>query len=175
MGSSANLVIGSATVSLSPYVTAGGAGTFADVGYKRGAVEIAPTYTDYEIKADDVLGTLRRFPTDQKLTCKFMAIEATVANLQEWLRQPDANVSGTPPDETIQLGTIEERKKQIKIVGVGLGTGKVRTVLLWHCIVQSASPVGFTKDGEQVLEMEFDVLHDDTVVATGKWGTLVET
>ena len=163
------VVGGGAEVSVSAYVTAGGAGSFVDVGHIKSPAILAVTREDFDIKSERAIGTLKKFPVDMKVTLKVSISEAVMENVRVAFGQPAANMTGTPPDLILEVGEHAEQYHQLKLVQKGVGTTGVRTLLLWRAIVESVAEVQFAKAGEQMYEITFDVLNDESVAAAGKF------
>ena len=165
----ANVLVGVGVISISPYVTAAGAGTFVDMGHLKTPGSIQITYEDYEVKSERAFGTIKKVPQTAKVMLKVPAMEATGEFWRTATRQPAANLAGTPPNLTLLVGDQAEQYHQLQIVAVGVGTTGVRTFLLWRCIVETLAEIPFAKGGEQMLEMTFDVLYDDSVSTDDKF------
>ncbi len=163
--STANILVGAATVSIGDYVTAGGAGTLTDVGHTNGPVTLAPTFSDFEVKSERAFGTLKRIPLDATYKLKIPLMEATLEHMRIVNRQAAAQLTGTPPNEILALSDPQEQYQQISIVGPGLGTTSLRTITLWRCIVAELGEIQFAKGEKVVFDVTFDVLYDDSVAA----------
>lgn len=174
---SGNIAIGKATVSIGPYVTAGGAGSLVDVGHTKGPTTLEVAFTDYEIITEQSFGAIKKVPISAAVKLKVLMDEATMTNVMTAFRQAAANLSGTAPNQTGLVGNITELYKQIQIVtnGTGSTTTAVRTITLWKCIVESCAAVQFGKQPEQTYEVTFSVLYDDSVATGDKFFKLVDS
>lgn len=164
-----------AVVSVGPWVTAGGAGTLVDVGYTEGGVELQQTQEDTPIDPDQEPGTIARFPVSTGYSLKFTMLEATLANLLTAFRQAAANLTGTPPNETLQIGEAAESYLQIQLVGKGGGSTGVRTVTCWKGMVESTEPVAMRKNEPAKVGVTVALLRDPSVAAAGKHLKIVES
>ena len=80
--SAANILIGACLAYIDDYVAAGSpVGTPTEVGFTKGPCTITPSFTDYEVKAEQALMTVAKSATDAKYTVKIPMLEATLANL----------------------------------------------------------------------------------------------
>ncbi|HEY3175678.1 MAG TPA: hypothetical protein VGK94_07950 [Candidatus Polarisedimenticolia bacterium] len=174
------IAIGRADVSLSAYVTAGGAGTFTDVGHTKGPCTIEESGSDYEVKSEQELGSLMSVPIEKKVMLKFAMIEADVANLQKALRQPSGNLTGTPPNSILAVGDPQEEYRQIQLVtkgikGTATGAAATRTVTIWRGAFVSIEPIGFSKESEQVYGVTVNCLYDESVATADKYYKIVDS
>lgn len=172
--STANIMVGAATVSESAYVTAGGAGSFTDLGHTKTPVTLAISFEDYEVKSERAFGTLKKVPQTAKVALKIPMTEAVLENYRIVTRQPAANLTGTPPDMTLLVGDQLEQYHQMKLDIPGVGTTGARTMTLWKCIIESLAELPFAKGLEQLLEMTMDVLYDDSVATDDKFFKIVD-
>lgn len=162
------MAIGPAAITLGTYTASGGAGgSQYDVGHTKGPLTLAVSYEEYELKSEQGYGTLRKVPLSAKVKLKVSMSEATLKNLQYALRQADAKRTGTPPNETLLFGPIQERYHQLIIVtkayaGATLTYG-TRTITVWKAIVESVAEISYGKGVEQNYEVTFDCLYDETV------------
>lgn len=156
-----NIIVGAAVVKVSDYVAAKGAGTFTDVGGTLGGTMWIPKRTYHDIKTDQFLGTLRKVPIDFAGQLKFKMLEGTLANFRLAMEQPSANLTGTPPNLTLKIDySAAEQYHQLQLIGVGLGTNKVRTVTAWKCVFGACAEVPFRKDAEWAMDTTVDVLEE---------------
>lgn len=163
-----NIAIGKAQVSISAYVTAGGAGTFVDVGHTKGPTTLSVNGNDYAVKTEQSFGTIRKIPIDAEVKLKVLMDEATLDNMRIAFRQASGQLSGSAPNKTLLVGDITEQYHQIQIVTKGTGSAvpATRTITIWRAIVASMAEISYGKSQEQTFEVTFDVLYDDSV-ATG--------
>lgn len=173
----ANIMVGAATVSIGAWVTAGGAGSLTDVGHTKTPVTLTGAFEDFELISERAPGVMSKINTMTRFKLKIPIIEATMANWLAALREPVANLTGTPPDEILLVGGAgpAEKYHQITLVGPGLGTTGVRTLTFWRGVVESVSEVPFAKGAEQLLEVVYDILWDGTVSTLDKFFKIVET
>lgn len=170
--------IGAGTISVSDYVTAGGAGSYVDIGYTEGPATIEVPRTMYEVKPDQVLGGIRAVPTEYGIDLKFAMIEAAGANAVWALGQAAGNLTGTPPNTTMLIGDPIELYKQMKLVTKGgrltaVGVDATQTWTFWRCFVKALDAIGVTKAKEKVLGVTMGVLYDESVATADKYGKVV--
>lgn len=166
-----NVLIGAATIYVDPYVAAGSAvGSPTEVGFTRGATTITPAYTDYEVKAEQAAGTIKRVNTDTSFAIKVPMIESTLEHWRDAFRQPAANLTGdgSSADKVLLVGAASEVYKQVKLAGEGLGSAATREVWGWKCIAGEVAELGVTKEAEQLVEVTYQALHDASVSTADK-------
>ncbi len=170
----AKIMVGVGVVSIGDYVTAGGAGSLVDVGHTKGPATLALTYEDFEVTSERTTGVLKKVPQGVRAKLKVPITEAVAENIRVAMRQPSANLTGTPPDLVLEVGEIVEQYHQISIVGPGVGTTGVRTITIWRGIVESLAEIPFARGAEQLFELVIDCLLDETVSAAGKIMKIVD-
>lgn len=170
----ANICIGAATVSVGAYVSAAAAGTLTDVGHTKEAVTIAPAFEDHEVKSERAFGVLKRIPIGGSFKLKVSVMEATMENYRVAFRQPSGSTSGTSSNLTLRVGDFNQNYHQVAIVTNGVGTNGTRTITIWRAMVESVGEVTYGKTGEQVLQITFDCLYDDTVSTADKFLKIVD-
>jgi hypothetical protein len=163
------------TVSRSAYVTAGGAGTFTDVGYLDGPITLELTWEDVEYEPEQEDGPILSEPVSTRAALKFMMSEQSVDNFLLSLRQPAANKSGTGDDLTLLVGGAQAQYHQMKIVGKGPGTTAVRTWTIWKCATESASGITVTKREFGKVEVGMKCLLDPSVTTGDKIFKQIDT
>lgn len=172
----ANVLVGAATVSIGDWVTNAGGGSLTDVGHTKSAVTLAPTFEHVEITSERATGTLKMIPINGGYALKVPMLESTILHWEIATKQATGSATGTPPDETLQVGAMQEKYHQIQITGIpGVGTTGARTITLWRCVVESVSEIAFAKGAEQMLEVTFRVLFDDSIAgAQGEFFDLID-
>lgn len=170
-----NIVIGAGVVSVGAWVTAGGAGSLTDVGHTKTPVTLAITHELFEVTSERVGGVVRSVPQMTRAKLKVPMQEGTPEHWRIALRQAAANLTGAPPDLTLVVGEAAEQEHQVQVVTPGLGSTNVRTFTFWKCTLESVSEVPFAKGGEQIIEITFDVLLDESLATDDKLFKMVET
>ncbi len=167
----ANVLIGAATIFLDPYVAAAApVGSPTEVGHTRGPVTIAPSFTDYEVKSEQAAATIIRSPTDTAFAIKVPMIESTLEHWADAFRQPAANLSGdgSATDKVLRVGLAVEQYHQLKITGKGLGDALTRVVFAWRASVSEVAEIQWTKDNEQMVELNLMCNFDTSVTTADK-------
>jgi len=173
---SGNICSGRAVVSVGPYVTAGGAGTLVDVGHTKAPTTLAVERENFDAVSEQAPTPVESVPSLTTYKVKVPVEEATIDNYLIATGEPVANKSGTPPNLTLRVGGPTGKKyHQIQLVTAGLGTGLIRTITIWKAVLMSVSEVPFAKGGEQLLEMTFNCLYDDTVATADKVMKIVDS
>lgn len=181
-----NLCNGPATLSLSPYVAAGGGGSFADVGHTSGPTLLTMTMTNHKTKSERAYGAVSSRLADYDLTLQIPMLEVTTARWAQAIRQPAGNVSGTLPASVFLVGAPENSHTNGLVLGylqiklesegplVGTSPAGTRTILAWKCAPASVGSVSFGKEVDQMFDVTFDVLWDDSVSTNDKFLTLTD-
>lgn len=172
---STNILVGAVEVDVSNYVTAGGAGSFSDFGHHKTPVEFSPNWTNYEVRSERAYGPIKIIPIDANFKLKVALLEGTCANQRIIMRQPSGNLTGTPPNLTLLVGAPVEQYHQIKMIAPGLGTGLVSTYIFWKCLAGEAAAITYGKSIEQVYEVTFTSLFDDSVATGDKFYKRVDS
>lgn len=162
-----NVAVGGlATINISPWVTANGAGTFTDVGLVAlGGWTLDYKREDYIIEAESDLGNLGRIPTKREITFKFKCLEVDFEKWRVAFGQPTGNLTGTFPTQSFKYDhNAVAQEFQVQIVGRGAstatGTSKTRTISLWKCVPIAVEPIIFERKGPQMVGITMDVLSD---------------
>lgn len=161
----ANTLFGAPTsISIGPWVTAKGAGTLVEIGHTKGGVSIKHSIENHEMEVDDILTPHRAIPIKTGYEIKFTMAEVTLENLRIALSQPAANLTGTPPDEILAVdGNLGgEVYNQVELVGPGLGTTGVRTIVIWRAVIKEVAEILWNKIDDRVYEVTLLILYEET-------------
>ena len=163
-------------VSMSAWVTAGGAGSFTDVGYLDGPIELGLNWEDAEFEPEQEDGPILSEPTSTRGSLKFVMSEQSVPNFLTAFRQPTANQTGTGDNLTILVGAgTSGQYHQMKIVGKGPGTTAVRTWTVWKCATESIGGISVSKKEFGKVEVTMKVLLDPSVTTADKFFKQIDT
>ncbi len=159
-----NVIVGAhATLTVSDYVTAKGAGGGSDVGFTADGVSFKANVEHKMVEPDQHLTAIRAVPTKREYELKVRMLEGQMEHLRFVLGQPAANLTGIAPDETLVVDAdAGEQYHQIILVGIGLGTLGIRTLTAWRCFLKDIAEIPFKKDDEQFLEATFGILKETT-------------
>ena len=183
--SPANIAQGAAVVSLSAWVTAGGSGTFTDVGYTDGPTGLKIDRENKIIEVEQLLGPVAAIPVKQGIKIKVNLVEALLENWRKAFAQSVA-LGGTTPNFVLALDEIAEIYLQVKIVtkphrlamgGTPPATG-ARTIIIWRCVVENTDELQFAKSSPQIMPVTFVAMEDPTVTASatlGRFGAITDT
>jgi len=175
MGNTLYVLRKGGTVSRSAWVTAGGAGSFTDVGYLDGPITLALNWEDVEFEPEQEDGPILSEPTSTRGELKFTLSEQSASNFLLALRQPAANLTGADPMGTLLVGAAAAQYHQMKIVGSGPGTAKVRTWTIWKCATQSAGAITVSKKEFGKVEVTMKCLLDPSVATLDKIFKQIDT
>lgn len=165
MGDTTKTLFGTpASISIGPWVTAKGPGTLVDIGHTKGGTSIKFSVENHEMEVDALLAPHRAIPVKTGYEIKFTMAEATLENLRIALGQPDTALTGTPPDEVLEVdGNLDgEAYNQVEIVGDGLGTTGVRTVVAWRAVLKDVAEILWSKTEDRLYQITLLLLHEDT-------------
>lgn len=170
MANSENIVVGAAAVSLAPWVTANGAGTYVAMGHTEGPAIIVPTFEDMDIGSEQQLIDIDSVPIKVGFEIRFTLKEVLIENYRIALRQLAAQKSGTPPNLTLQVVDPQQAYWQVKLVtkpirsalsALGPNPG-YRTIIGWRCIVRGLEQIQFGRSVVQQLAVSCKVLGDQS-------------
>ncbi len=167
-----NIIIGGPTqIAISDYVAARGAGTFVDVGYTLGGVVIELKRERHLVSPDQFLGNVISEPIKAEGMVKFKLVEGMLKNAAYLLgMDPAVYVTGTDPNFTLKWNASERAKyHQLKIVGRGLGTTKVRTFTAWRIVFSESDPIDWKKESPQLIGGTAFILEESATPASGAW------
>jgi hypothetical protein len=163
-----------AQVELSPWVTAGGAGSFLDLGAVRGlAVDIKQTFK--QLEADNSLYPLDAYPTKAEATITFEVLQADLKKLANALGELVAKVQVTGATSAIfpwgqpTGGNYWQLRISAPNVGgmkPGSDTYHTRTHTIWRCVQEPALNMKLVRGDETVYKFTFHALLDTTVTAS---------
>ncbi len=155
MSSSTNIVVGvsaSGTVKAGDYGAQESAAT--DLGFIKGGVSIEHEETSYDIKVDQVLAPIDKVTTDESLKIKFSLSEATLDNIALSLGV------GVGSDGKIEFGDKTANMVKTLFINVKGANNSSRKYTFWRCRPTGKTGQTYKRDGETLIEAEFDVLAD---------------
>ena len=166
-----NIVIGApASISVSPYVAARGAGTFVVLGFSLGGVMVSDKRDRYKVSPDQLLGNVLSVPIKAEAKIKFKMLEGTLENLRYALGLTAGQKTGTTPNFTLKRNMSEAAQlHQIKVVGVGNGSTGVRTFTAWRCVFEEIEDTGIKKEEAKVFGVTLDILEEADTPANGAY------
>ena len=163
-----------AQVELSPWVTAGGAGSFLDLGAVRGlAVDLKQTFK--QVESDNSLYPLDAYPTKAEATITFEVLQADLKKLANAMGELTSKVSVTGAASAIfPLGPPTGGNYwQLRISAPNVGGMKPgsdvytkRTHTLWRCVQEPTINMKLVRGDETVYKFMFHVVLDTTVTAS---------
>jgi len=137
-----------------------------DVGFITGGVKISHEETQYDVKPDQVIGTVKKFITDEGMKITLSMIEITAAKMALAFGYPTTAVV----DGVFYFGgktSVTERTLFINPKGIGGGNAKLT---IWKCVPTGKTSPAYTKGKETVIDVEFDVLVDTTKTDEQRFG-----
>lgn len=150
----ANLVVGNATVSIS--------GT-GDLGSIKDGVTLTPTIELFTIDGiEQQLTPTKAWRTSEKWEVAFTLVEPTQANMAFAWDTDNAPAAGPPV--TLKVGDHQfiPTQRAITITGYVPGGTFVRSLILHRCVLSAAAPYKVTKNEESNMACSFMLLYDDT-------------
>ena len=150
MGSSANILIGPATL----YIAG------VDVGFTKDGVKVRNEREFVDIAADQLRGLVKKSKSMEKMFVGTTLLEATLTNIRLLWDQASGTNLGNNDDVT---------ERAIKVVGTGPNS-YVRTFTFERCVSISNAEINHSREEEVGLEAEFECLKTNA----GPFGALVE-
>lgn len=169
MSSPTNIVVGisaEGTLKIGSYGATEASST--DLGFLKGGISIEHEETSYDIKVDQVLGSVGKVTTDEALKVKFSLAEATLSNiaLSLGITAPSAS------DTYIEFGDKAQTAYKTLYANVKGPSGGTRKYTFWKCRASGKTAQTYKRDGKTLIELEFDVLADTTKNATKRFGKI---
>lgn len=146
-------------------------GSAVDVGLIKGGVKISHEETQYDVKVDQYIGTVKKAITDEGMKVTLSMAEVSLANLAVAFGYPLTAVDGG----TFSFGaktSVTERTLYINPKGPGTGNAKIT---LWRCVPTGKTSPAYTKEKETLVDVEFDVLVDTSKTAEQRFGKWEQT
>lgn len=168
MGTSSNVVVGlqsTNTIKIGAYGAIEAAAV--DVGFIKGGVTFEKDETQYEVKVDQVLATIRKVTTNVSLKFKFSMAEATLANMARAFGLADSALVSSELSLGIPSGADVEKSAFINVKGPGPGT---RKITLWKVRPTGKVSPAYKKDEETLFDVEMECLADVTQTAGQEFG-----
>ena len=138
-----------------------------DVGLIKGGIKISHDETQYDVKVDQFIGTVKKAITDESMKITLALAEVSLANLAVAFGYPTTAVAAN----VFSFGaktSVTERTLYINPKGPGSGNAKIT---LWRCIPTGKTSPAYTKEKETLVDVEFDVIVDTTKTAEQRFGT----
>ena len=161
-GDATKILVGAATVSVGPWVPAGGAGTLVDVGFTSGPVELTIKSTFVDVKVEQAETALANAITEQSFTLKVPCVQGELEKLRMATQQPTANLV----TKTLTVARPTLQYYQIQLVGKGPESGGTRTVTIYRALLKDVAAVAFGKGKEQAYDLTFEAYQDALIVTT---------
>ena len=175
-----------AQVELSPWVTAGGAGSFLDLGAVRGlSLDIKQTMK--QVEADNSLYPLDVYPTKAEAILSFEVQQADLKKMANALGELTAKViivgatsASLPLGQPTGGNYWQVRISAPNVGGMkpGSDTYHNRTHTLWRCVQEPALTMKLVRGDETVYKFSLHVVLDTTVTpstTTDQIGKVVDT
>ena len=172
MGTKDNIVVGlQATNTLKIGNYGDNEASAVDVGYIAGGVKMEHGEEQYSVKVDQVIGTIKKYVTDETLKITVAIAEATVENLAIAFGLPTSAVSAG----VLKFGgktTATERVLYINTKGINDGN---RKTTLYKGVPDGNTSPAYKKDDKTLIDVTFEVLADTSKAAGEQFGEIEET
>lgn len=172
MGTATNIVVGlqnTNTVKIGDY--GDDELTAIDAGYIKGGVNIEHNADHYDVKVDQILGVIDKITVDESMKIKFSLAEVTLANLATAFGYPASAVTGS----TFSFGSRQDSSFKTLYINVkGPGSAE-RKYTFWKVKPTGKTSQEYKKNGETLIDIEFDVLADTTKSAEQRFGSITDT
>lgn len=154
MGTVANVIVGSATLSIKdPF-----GGSYAEVGYTEDGVNFIYEPETKDVDVDEETVAIDRALIKERIRIRCNLKEATLANLSAVMAGAD---DGTT--RTIKLGGGTINYIAVKLVGTSPEAGyTVRTIEMVYGTAVGAVDVPYKKGEANIIPFEFEALNDGT-------------
>ena len=169
-----NVLVGAGVLSLGVYQPAGGAATLVDAGHSRN-LALAVAHENFDVKTDRAYGLIKKIPIETSYRITGILDESTPENWRLLLRLATGNLTGTPPNQTLDLGDPKEVYYQTKLDIPGIGTNKTRAIVFYKGFSDLSGDIPFQKAAVQNLPFTIDCLYDDSVTGANKFGKLTDS
>lgn len=143
-----NILIGAASLKMN--------GT--DIGYTQGGVSLRKAKEFVDVDADQLAGVARKECTFERMFLTTTLLEATRANLQRAMMEPNANASGTQ----LSFGSNSPTTTEYQLTVTGKApNGQTRTYIFWRAIpVDDVEHLIGSRDQASVIPIGFELLKD---------------
>jgi hypothetical protein len=171
MGTATNIVVGlqsANTVKIGSYgddeITA------IDAGYIKGGITIEHDSEHYDVKVDQVLGAIDKITVDESMKIKFSLAEATLANLATAFGYPQSAVSGG----TFNFGSMSDSEFKTLYINVKGPDNTTRKYTFWKVKPTGKTAQEYKRNGETLIDIEFDVMCDTSKAADQRFGSITD-
>ena len=166
MSSPTNIVVG---VSASGTVKAAAYGqceaNASDLGFIKGGVSIEHEETSYALRVDQSLAPVDKITTEESLKIKFSLSEATLENIALVL-------GASVVSSKIEFGDKTSTPVKTLFINVNGAGGSSRKYTFWRCRPTGQTGQTYKRDGETLIEAEFDVLADTSKERGKRFGMI---
>lgn len=138
-GNAANIIVGPANIEVD----------FVDLGYTKGGIAIRHEKSFVDVEADQVVGTVYKALSSEKMFVKTTLLEATDDNLKIAWNMASGSLNNVA----------EAIEHNVKVIGKNPGSGGgTRTFEFTRCVQISDAEMNMTREEESSLEVEFEAL-----------------
>lgn len=170
MSTPTNIVVGVASTGTLKAAAYGDAESLAsDLGFIKGGITIEHEESSYDIKVDQVLSPVNKVTTEENLKIKFSLAEATLQNIALAFGYGELSAEAT----SFEFGD-KSSATPIKTLFANVKgpNGASRKYTFWRCRPTGKTSQVYKRDGETLIEAEFDVLADMTKDASKRFGKI---
>lgn len=166
-GTAANILVGGITnVKVAAYGGVEGGAT--DVGFTKEGVKLAMPKEYYDVKVDQIVGTIKKRITDRKFIIDLVLSESTLENLAKAFDLPTTAVAG---DTLTVDANAAETYRTIYLNGEA-ESGGTRKVTLHKCVMIGTGEHTYAKDGERAVNVQIEAIVD--TLNSNEFGTFVD-
>ena len=161
-GNADNIILGAAQVFIDG----------VDIGFTKGGTTVRHEPTFVDVMADQAVGVVRKFRSEERLFVTTTLLEVTLEQLRKSFMYPNANLVAN----TLTLGYNDScfiDEVAITLIGSGPGSGGVcgvRTFTFPKAVTFGTREYNMTREEETAFEVEFEVLKSNN----GTFGTIVD-
>jgi len=166
-GTVANILVGGITnIKVAAYGGVEGAAT--DIGFTKEGVKLSMPREYYDVKVDQIVGTIKKRVTDRKFIIDLVLSESTLENLAKVFDLPTTAVAG----DTLTIdANATETNRTIYLNGEA-ESGGTRKVTLHKCVMIGTGEHTYAKDGERAVTVQIEALVD--TLNSNEFGTIVD-
>ncbi|HUT85633.1 MAG TPA: hypothetical protein VMW66_02200 [Elusimicrobiales bacterium] len=172
MGTATNIVVGLQNTNT---IKVGSYGddelTAVDLGYIKGGIVIEHDSDHYDVKVDQVLGAVDKITVEESMKIKLSLAEATLENLAVAFGYPTTAVSAG----TFNFGSKSESEFKTLYINVKGPANAERKYTFWKTKPTGKTSQEYKRNGETLVDVEFDVLCDTTKSQNQRFGSIADT
>ena len=173
-----------AKVEVAPWVTAGGAGSFVDLGYCRN-ISIHPKQSETVVRPDNNTWPIGAWPSESDLTISFEAMQANLQTFSQSMSELRTRTLVTGATSAVypigEVVTVNEWQVKITLPNQSMKPGSdvytQRAHMFYRCVQIQDSNMKHGRKDEVTYKFTFRAVYDDSITVTtsvDKVGTITD-